>query len=450
MDTKTHRQSNNALIIFTREPVAGHTKTRLMPYLSGEQCADLHLCFLHDIVKEAVKTDADICVSYTGGEPQELRRVFGENAAYREQIGDDLGAKMLNAIRAVIDSGYSKVVLIGTDIPEICTESICKAFDALDRSDVVIGPTEDGGYYLIGMKKTHEGAFKVRKYGSGTVLDDTVKSIREDGLTVSFADAYMDIDTREDIQSYCRRMRLDERLQNTETGKFLAENIPISVIIPTYNESASIINMMDQLEEYRNQAEIIFVDGGSSDDTVEKIGDRYTVIRSGKGRAVQMNTAAEKCCGDIIFFLHCDSKLPESAIAEVRRCMTSNAYGCFGVRFESRNFFMWTNRIISNHRAWKRGLPFGDQGIFIDRKLFFEVGMFPELPIMEDYEFGRRLVACGIKPGKTAEPITTSSRRYGKGTIGILKTEYKMWNLRRLYRKGLSIDEISEMYRDIR
>ncbi len=55
-----------------------------------------------------------------------------------------------------------------------------------------------------------------------------------------------------------------------------------------------------------------------------------------------------------------------------------------------------------------------------------------------------------IKPGKTAEPITTSSRRYGKGTIGILKTEYKMWNLRRLYRKGLSIDEISEMYRDIR
>ena len=111
---------------------------------------------------------------------------------------------------------------------------------------------------------------------------------------------------------------------------------------------------------------------------------------------------------------------------------------------------MLTNRIISNHRALMRGLPFGDQGIFIDRKLFFSMGMFPEFPVMEDYELSLRLRKNGIKPVMTRSRITTSARRYGKGTFSIVTTEFRMWNLRRLYRKGVSPVKLAEMYRDKR
>ena len=100
-----------------------------------------------------------------------------------------------------------------------------------------------------------------------------------------------------------------------------------------------------------------------------------------------MNAGAVQSKGDILFFLHCDSILPDDFENEIRHCMSRHNLGCFGVKYKAGNLFMLTNRLISNHRAAVRGIPFGDQGIFIDRELFFEAGMFPEIPIMEDYEF---------------------------------------------------------------
>ena len=448
--SKINRTFNNALIIFTREPVAGKTKTRLMPFFTPKQCEMLHQCFLQDISRQTGNVVADIVVSYTGGEPSFLRKTFGPSATYLEQIGDNLGERMSDAIARTLQKGYEKVVLIGTDIPEIEAKTVNYAFDMLEASDVVIGPTEDGGYYLIGMKKLESSAFNVKKYGSKTVMEDTRMGMLNAGLSVLTIDTYNDIDTAEDVQGYRERMREDAFLRKSATGKFLESSATISVIIPIYNESNTINRMMEQLHPYKDDCEIIFVDGGSNDDTLDKIGEEFTVISGEKGRALQMNTGALASSGDILFFLHCDSILPQNFTSDIRRVMAGNVYGCFGVKFSSNNFFMWTNRVISNHRAWHRGLPFGDQGIFIDRKLFFEIGMFPELPIMEDYEFGRRLLRYGYKPGRTHGRIETSGRRYEKGTLGILKTEYKMWNLRRLYRSGVDIEIISKKYRDIR
>ena len=100
-----------------------------------------------------------------------------------------------------------------------------------------------------------------------------------------------------------------------------------------------------------------------------------------------MNLGAEKSTGDILFFLHCDSELPPHPLARIRKVMRDHRAGCFGIAFHSCHFFMFTCRIISNHRVKDRKVMFGDQGIFIDRELFFEAGGFPEIPIMEDYQF---------------------------------------------------------------
>lgn len=421
-----------------------------MPYLTPEQCADLHRCFLQDVSRQVRKVDADIIVSYTGGNPDQLEQIFGKKVMYIEQIGDGLGNRMADAIRKAHETGYDKIVLIGTDVPELEAETLDAAFAMLDACDVVMGPTEDGGYYLIGMKEAHPQAFNVKKYGEASVLEETLKGIEDAGLTAVTIDSYYDIDTPEDAHGYRERMREDAGLRKSATGRFLQDNAKISIIIPTYNEASTVGTLIEQLKEYKDDAEIIFVDGGSQDDTLKIIGDEFKVITCDKGRAVQMNTAALESNGDILFFLHCDSKLPTKVTEEIRHVMATNDYGCFGVKYDSKNFFMWTNRIISNHRAWNRGLPFGDQGIFIDRKLFFEMGMFPEMSMMEDYEFSRKMLRYGFKPGKAASRIETSGRRYRGGTIEILKTEYRLWNLRRLYRRGDAIEKLAEMYKDIR
>lgn len=165
-----------------------------------------------------------------------------------------------------------------------------------------------------------------------------------------------------------------------------------------------------------------------------------------------MNTGARKATGDILFFLHCDSVLPHAFFDEICRVMESNDWGCFRVKFPSSNFFMMTNSIISNHRALFRKIPFGDQGIFIDRDLFFNAGLFPEIPLMEDYEFSLRMKQCkGAKgPGLTKKWLITSARRYGTGTGSILKTELCMWKLRRMYRSGTDAVLLNSMYDDIR
>lgn len=458
---KTERR--NALIIFTREPVPGKTKTRLMPAFTPEQCAEFHKCFLKDISKEMKDLDADLFVAYTGGKPAFLRktfrRAFRDGRAF-EQLGDDFGERMENAFRKVLCLGYDKAVLIGTDIPELRAETIENAFDSLDDSEIVLGPTADGGYYLIGMKEVRHEAFDVRLYGIGTVFDETMESIRGAGLSVSQVKVYSDIDEAGDLAEFRERIVYDKELRRSETGRALTGDALISVIVPVYNEAGIIDSLTDQLKRCGDEAEIIFVDGGSTDDTLEKLeraaadaeesGTSFRIIKTEKGRGIQLNRGAMESSGDILFFLHCDCRLPDDFISEIRACTAEHPYGCFGLRFDSRNFFMLTNRLISNHRAWSRGLPFGDQGVFMDRKLFFDLGMYPDIPFMEDYEFALRTRRLGMRPARTRRRILSSGRRYGNGTLSIVQTELRMWNLRRLYRKGRSAEDLSSYYNDVR
>jgi len=224
----------------------------------------------------------------------------------------------------------------------------------------------------------------------------------------------------------------------------------ISIIIPIYNEEKTIEKLLKTLEPLKGRCEILFVDGDSTDRTLEILGDRYPVFRSEKGRAKQMNLGAEKSSGDVFFFLHCDSEVPETALEEIEKVMEKHRAGCFGIAFHSWNFFMFTCRVISNHRIKDRKVMFGDQGIFVDRTLFFEAGMFPDIPIMEDYQFSLTLKEMGIRLGMTKSRIFTSARRFEGNTITKLKIMWKMNRLRAMYRKGVPVEEIAALYKDVR
>lgn len=222
----------------------------------------------------------------------------------------------------------------------------------------------------------------------------------------------------------------------------------ISLIIPIYNESQTIDTMLAQLSALPGNWEILFADGGSIDDTLAKIGQRYPVLHCPKGRSNQMNFAAKQASAEVIWFVHCDSRIPQDAHVQISQAVRSGAgWGCFHIGFDYNGPFMDFNTYFSNRRA-RKGIAFGDQGIWVKKKLFESIGGFPDLPIMEDYEFSLRMKAakhpiCQL-PGK----IITSGRRYEKRFPPL--TMWQMFYLRCLYRKGTDIHEIAKRYRDIR
>lgn len=222
----------------------------------------------------------------------------------------------------------------------------------------------------------------------------------------------------------------------------------ITMIIPIYNESRTIGPMLRQLDSLPGDWEILFADGGSSDDTLVQIGDRYTVLHAPKGRANQMNFAAARASSDVIWFVHCDSRLPADAHAQISKAAANGAkWGCFHIGFDYDGPFMGCNTYLSNRRA-RKGIAFGDQGIWVIKNAFDAIGGFPDLPIMEDYEFSRQMKAAGIPISQLPGRIVTSGRRYEKKFP--LITMWQMFYLRCLYRQGVDIQEIARRYKDIR
>ena len=220
----------------------------------------------------------------------------------------------------------------------------------------------------------------------------------------------------------------------------------ISIITPIYNESSKIEVFLRELRKLSGDFEVLFADGGSTDDTVSKIPTDYRVIPCGKGRAVQMNTAAKEATGEYLWFLHCDSRIPKDALLQIAD--SGAGFGCFHIGFDYDGPFMKCNTFMSNRRAIMDHIAFGDQGIWIKKERFLAQGGFPELPIMEDYEFSRRMkrqkIPLKVLPGR----IITSGRRYRTGHP--LKTMWSMIWLRHLYRRGTDIQEIARRYKDIR
>ena len=191
---------NNALILFTRVPIPGATKTRLMPFLNGEECAKIHTCFVQDIYAKAKEAGADLFVFYTPRDEKKLLEQFLDSEAiFLPQHGDDLGERMKNAIGITLRMGYEKVVLIGTDIPQIHPETLRNAFDSLDEKDIVIHPTFDGGYYLIGMKKEYHSIWKIERYGTNTVIYDTLQHMKNEKLSTAVGQMYYDVDDKDDL-----------------------------------------------------------------------------------------------------------------------------------------------------------------------------------------------------------------------------------------------------------
>lgn len=205
----------NALILFTRIPISGKTKTRLQNKLSKEECAEIHKCFLKDIYDEIINLkdyNIDIIICHNAdGDLNILKEIFYDEKIYLEQKGNNLNEKIYNSINNVFSLGYNKVSLIGSDIPEISCKNILDCFNLLDNNDFVFGPSADGGYYLVGMNEYNDIMLKIN---SGNI-DEILNSLN--GFKYSIIEKKYDIDEYVDIlELYSRINKYNINLKNTK------------------------------------------------------------------------------------------------------------------------------------------------------------------------------------------------------------------------------------------
>ncbi len=228
----------------------------------------------------------------------------------------------------------------------------------------------------------------------------------------------------------------------------------ISVIVPVYNEEKTVEDTINLLSGLYGDKEVIIVDGGSIDNTYKiaenhKNNEKFKLIKSEKGRANQMNTGVESSSGSILWFLHSDSKIERDSLLDIEKAITDGYDGgCFSLYFHDYDnkklkFISWS----SNLRAKYLKLIFGDQGMFMTRALFDDIGGFKNIPIMEDWEMSRAMYNKGkIKVLKSR--IGTSARRFVSG--GEIKTLLNMHKIKSMHIRGVKPEEIVRKYRDIR
>ncbi len=231
--------------------------------------------------------------------------------------------------------------------------------------------------------------------------------------------------------------------------------ISVAVIVPVLNEASCLSDCLTELLGHHYFKEIIVVDGGSTDATVEIVcklmsSDTLAVrpvpylFQSARGRARQMHAGAQAASADVLLFLHADTSLPPDAVKLVREAIAHGyLWGRFDVQLSGRHPLLRLIEWMMNCRSALSSIATGDQGIFVRHDAYRLLGGYASIPLMEDIEFSQRLKWMG-KPARLRRQVVTSSRRWEEK--GIIRTGLMMWAIRFLYWMGVSPERLAHWY----
>ena len=223
----------------------------------------------------------------------------------------------------------------------------------------------------------------------------------------------------------------------------------ISVIIPILNEAKNIVATLQALLPL-GPSELLIVDGGSSDGT-RAICRQFNVevLTSPRGRAAQMNCGARRATGDVLLFLHADTRLPPTAFDDIRDALSDPRFvgGRFDIQLDGDHWMLRVIGAMISLRSRLSKVGTGDQGIFVRREVFQRMGGFPEIPLMEDIALCRALKRLG-EVACLRSQVITSARRWESD--GVWRTIFRMWMLKSLYLMGVSPVRLKKFYVDTR
>ena len=405
--------SREQLVIFTRYPEPGITKTRLIPVLGPEGAAAVQRQMTEHLlgsVCRLVRTrPLTVEIRFAGGDARLMKTWLGSNFIYAAQGDGELDKRMTAALTAAFDAGAKAAV---SSVPtsraspqrlsgERSTHFGTKTRFSGRRSTAVITWSACG---MWAFGRALPTLFTGLPWGTNRVLALSLQRAAELTLSVALLDTLEDVDRPEDLVVW-------ERFAGPR----------ISVVIPTLNEAANISETVRRVQSARN-VEVIVVDGGSRDDTTEIAGRLGALVLAAKAsRARQMNVGAAAATGNILLFLHADTLLPEGYDGQVRGALSQPgaAAGAFTLGIDSPLPSLRIMEYVANWRSRFLQKPYGDQGLFLAAETFRTIGGYPDLPIMEDFELIRRLKRRGrivVLPFA----VTTSARRWLN--VGVWKT----------------------------
>lgn len=442
------------LIVFTRYPEPGRTKTRLMPALGAlgaaqvqRQMTEHTLATVAQLIQQRPpEQPLQVWVCYGGAEAEAMAAWLGQDWCYLPQAQGDLGDRMAQAFGQAFAAGAERVVIIGIDCPDITPEILAGAFEQLRRQDLVLGPASDGGYYLIGLGQQLPSLFDRMAWGGDGVLAETLERAQRAGLGVAQLVQLSDVDYPEDLARWAHHQR----------RRMLSPARPpiaplISIVIPVCNEAPALGQVLPGLLDQLRWSEVIVVDGASHDRSAviaEALGAR--VIRCDRPqRAEQMNSGAAEAKGEILLFLHGDTQLPQDFETQVRQILAQPGVvaGAFELRIDGEGAGLRRVERGVRWRSRRFQLPYGDQALFLPRAQFEALGGFAPLPIMEDFELVQRLRRAG-RIAIAPSPVVTSARRWQQ--VGVLRTTVVNQAMILAYFLGVSPQRLARWYRSQR
>jgi hypothetical protein len=431
-----------AVLVMAKAPVPGQVKTRLEPLLGPDGCARLQ----RELTAAAVAFGRAVApratfLALTGGGGGD----GPAGVALLEQRGADLGERMRNAIADVFARRDGPLIVIGTDCPQLGAEHARAALDELaDDHGAAIVPAPDGGYCLIALARPAPQLLRLppEEWGGPNVLELTLAAARAHGVETAVLGRERDLDTPDDA----RAARADARVPEAVRAALLADPL-VSVVVPVLDEERALPGLLDRVAALSGRIEVVVVDGGSSDGTLAAARvhpSAPTVVQTSAGRSRQMNRGASAAGGDVLLFLHADTRLPDGAYGAVVEALRDGRIqgGNFALRFDGDDRFA---RLLGRWYAVQRrtGIYYGDSALFVRREVFDHLGGFRPLPIMEDYDLVRRLEKRGrtvCLPG----PALTSARRWR--ALGVPRTVFSWVVIRWLFIAGVDPARLARLY----
>lgn len=196
--------SKNQLVVLTRYPEVGTTKTRLIPRLGAERAADLQRQMTEYVINSIRPLQQQVALSmevhFSGGSLQQMQNWLGRELTYCPQISGDLGQRLQQIFGHGFQHGLERIVIIGADCPQITAAHLRQAFHQLHRHDAVLGPAEDGGYYLVGLSRTCAPLFHNIAWGTERVLEQTLAAAANHHVSSALLETLCDVDRPEDMR----------------------------------------------------------------------------------------------------------------------------------------------------------------------------------------------------------------------------------------------------------
>ncbi len=378
----------------TRYPAPGRVKTRLVPLLGQEGAAELHRALSRHVALElralAATREARIEIWHEGGSRAEMRRWLGGGVRYQRQGAGSLGARLTAVMMSSFRDGAARCVVIGSDCPGMQADHLRTALTALDRYELVLGPAADGGYWLAalsagGARRALPGIFEGIEWGCDQVLQQTLLRASSLGLEPTLIETLADVDRPSDLTHW-------ERFRDAPAG-----GGRLSVVVPTLNEEDQIGELVHHARD-RGAFEVIVADGDSDDATrAHALRAGARLVEGKRGRARQMNAGASVARGDLLLFLHADTRLPAGAAGLIRAALGRPGVvaGAFSYATTAGGLLGGVMTAGGRLRDLLCGHPYGDQGLFLRSRVFRALGGFPDTPVMEDWELVARLRRLG-------------------------------------------------------